>query len=340
MANNKKLNLGLCILKAWMALEVLLVHRCDFSDYPNAVFHFLKIVGPRSVPIFFIISFYFSESLIVKNNLDKFKSRLLRLWIPQVGWAIICWLGYVVIEIVCMHYLQLNLYDLLLAIVFGCRNGVNQTMWFQLVMIILTVFYFYLFKLLGEKKGMIATYITFAIAIILQATGWNYDHLCNLTFELNNTVGNIFQMMPYACLGLWFKHFNIFERFKDKRVIICVIFTVLLFVGIAIPYPAFKGFFEGFDPMHMSICLFIIFLFLPLDDVSDRTRNIIMKATRYTLGVYAAHRLVYSYLDIIYDLLNISFGSFTKCIITYLVCYLVSWIIDRIPNKYIKGLVD
>ena len=50
------------------------------------------IKNNMSVPIFFLMSFYFSHKLFLSKNVEKIKKRFERLLIPYIFWPIIIWI--------------------------------------------------------------------------------------------------------------------------------------------------------------------------------------------------------------------------------------------------------
>ncbi len=340
MQSNRRINLGISILRMWMAFEVILVHRMSWSGYDGPVFSFLKSCELFSVPVFLIISFYLSASVIENGSDEKVKQRFIRLIIPQVGWAIVCWLVYVITDIVFMHVLDHGIMDLLIAIVSGCRQNTNPSTWFQAVLIILTVFYCLVFRLFNKSTAWIIVHLSVVFAMMIQADGRYYHFFEYQSYEVMNTIGRIFEVMPYAGLGLILKRIDIFERLKDRRYIAIVVSAFLFIGGFYFTFPQYEGFFAGFYPIYMGLFLFLIFLLLPLENVSSEMRKVIYHVTRFTLGVYCAHRLVYGIMDIVYELLHLEPKAFTRCIMTYLACYIMSVIMSKIPIRVFRRMVE
>ena len=340
MEKQNKINLGINLLRMWMAFEVILLHRMSWKGYESPFFQFLKACELFSVPVFVIISFYFSAKMIEQNDPAKMKERLIRLAIPQVGWAIICWIVYVLTDIIFMHDLQHNIADLLIAIISGCRQNTNPSTWFQAVLILLTCFYFLVFRLLDKKKAWFFVYLSIGIALFVQFDGSYFRFFETMPYELTNTIGRIFEIMPFAGIGLLLRHIGIYEVLKEKRIAAILISIVLFGLGFYLTFPSVEDFFGGFYPIYMAFFLFVIFLLLPLEKISGQTRKMILTASRFTLGIYCSHRLVYGIMEILYELCGISLRHFSKCLVTYLVCYIGSYIVSLIPNKFIKNMVD
>ncbi len=341
MEKSDRLNLGINILRVWMAFEVILLHRMSWHGYEGPFFGFLKACELFSVPVFMIIAFYLSEKTLEESDPVKIRKRFIRLIVPQAGWAIICWIVYVLTDIIFMHELSHSLWDLFIAIVSGCRQDTNPSTWFQCVLIILTFFYFLIFRFLDNKKAWIAVYVSFFAALLVQYNGAYYAFFADKPYELMNTIGRIFEVMPFAAAGLILKHLDAEKKLKDRRMIFIAVFVLLFVMGFYLPFPkADRGFFEGLYPLYMGMALFMIFILLPTETVQGKGRGIIIQMTRYTLGIYCAHRLVYGILEIVYELAGIIPGNFAKCVITYLACYLMSYIMSLFPGTLFRNMVD
>jgi hypothetical protein len=340
MEKSKKINLGISILRMWMAFEVILLHRMSWKGYEGPFFSFLKSCELFSVPVFVIAAFYFSADLLEENDKVKVKKRLIRLIVPQVGWAVLCWIVYVLTDIIFMHELSHGFLDLIIAIISGCRNNVNPSTWFQCVLIILTVLYALIYSLKDKKISRTIVYLSFFLALFIQADGRYFDFFADKPHEVMNTIGRIFEIMPYACIGMFLKHIGIYDRLNDHRLIIILTSVVLFFAGFRIPFIQFKGFFEGSYPIYMAVMLFLFFLLLPFEKVQGKGRNAILQISRFTLGIYCAHRLVYGIMDIVYELMGSDPDSFIKCLMTYLVCYAMSYIMCLLPIRVFRMMVE
>ena len=340
MEKNKRFNPGINILRMWMALEVILLHRMSWKGYEGPFYSFLKACELFSVPIFMIISFYLNAETIEENDKEKLKKRLIRLFIPQAGWAVLCWITYFLTDIIFMHELSHDLNDLIIAIIFGCRNNTNPSTWFQCVLILLTLLFALIYSFSDKRISRVVTFALFFVSICIQASGTYYDLFQKMPYEICNTLGRIFEVMPYACIGMFLKQIDILKIFKTKRAFIMILSVILFFVGFSIPFPHFKGFFEGPYPIYMSVLLFLFFLFLPFEKTEDGIRKGIAVISRYTLGIYCAHRLVYGIMEIVYELIGLAPGNFMKCLLVYVICYMMSFVMSRMPVKVLKMMVE
>ena len=88
----RKYNIFFAILRVYLAFIVINIH---FLQTPPALMNkYIKriIKNNMSVPIFFLMSFYFSHKLFLSKNVEKIKKRFERLLIPYIFWPIIIWI--------------------------------------------------------------------------------------------------------------------------------------------------------------------------------------------------------------------------------------------------------
>ena len=89
MGSNKKVNLGLEILRILLSFWVIMYH---YYRPRNKVIYNLIIQHAFHVPTFMIISFYFLFPNLSKRNLEKIKNRPERLIIPYILYPILFWI--------------------------------------------------------------------------------------------------------------------------------------------------------------------------------------------------------------------------------------------------------
>ena len=52
---------------------------------------------------------------------------------------------------------------------------------------------------------------------MIQYDGSYYRFFEDKPYELANTIGRIFEMMPYAAVGLLLRHVELYERLKENQ---------------------------------------------------------------------------------------------------------------------------
>ena len=146
----------------------------------------------------------------------KIKKRLFKVAYPQFGWAVIYWCAYASLKILFNKFQTLKISDLFLQIIFG--HTVNSSMWFQFVLIVLTIIFFLIFKLGSEKKGILTLHILLLISFAIEYSGLNYFLFYNLPNSVKYPLEGFFPMIPYAILGFDFAYFKIFCNYSAPKI--------------------------------------------------------------------------------------------------------------------------
>ena len=92
----RKFNYGIALLRTLMCFEVVLCHFWT-TDVPKVLMPFSVLRG-LAVPVFMFLSFFLTEHTFLEYNKNKAKKRIWRVIYPQIGWALIYWLGYTIIS--------------------------------------------------------------------------------------------------------------------------------------------------------------------------------------------------------------------------------------------------
>ena len=115
--------------------------------------------------------------------------------------------------------------------------------------------------------------------------------------------------------------------------------VILFFLGFRIPWTELNDFgFAGFTKPYLALCIVTFAYVTPLSNLPLSFKKAILKISNYSLGIYCIHRLINTLLLVFMPWINI--GSFERCILLYIVCYFVCFLIDLIPNKNSKLLVN
>ena len=88
--SKKQINLGIELLRMILSFLIVLVH--NFSYSRSRIQRFPVYNLPYYVPLFMLISFYFSFNSLSSRNIDRIKQRFIRILYPYIGWPIILWL--------------------------------------------------------------------------------------------------------------------------------------------------------------------------------------------------------------------------------------------------------
>lgn len=334
--DDKKHNYGISIIRVIMTFEVVLVHCVDFEKCKGIEFKALEALSSQAVPVFMIMSFFFSYKIFIKNSKFSLYKRIKMLIIPQVGWALLYFFILYIID------KRTTLCDLAWQIITGHSPKINPTMWFQTSLIILTIFFYHLFNAYKERKTSIIVVIIFAcLSLLFQYSEINYKIFCSLRYELCYPLGRTIEMIPYASIGILLARFDVLKSLvckKNKQLYYLIpAFFLFYYFEKRIYNPNGFG-YQGIRHIVSDVILFISFGTLR---INNKFSKIIIKVTKHTSGVYYAHRLVN---DVIIlqkpiEAMNYGYSSLFKCIIIYFVCFELSHFISSLPNKTINELI-
>lgn len=331
-------DIGLAILRSMLSFSVLMTHCFNFN-YLSGIW---KIIIFRlrklefHVPIFFIMSFYFSYKTIVSSDFKKKILRLQRLFIPYCIWPTIYFFYYNNYLIKYNNRRKAYTYDVLKTQLL-CGNGLPRMgiFWSQWTMIIFNIF-FNLIIFINNfilKRYFIIIFIALCFtAVIYQYNGTNLHRFrCNN----QNIPSYVFcaAMMPYAVIGFIFSHFGIIKSMKKIRIII--IFFCIYFIYLISNYKVFnniKGFYFGSYLIFSGITVFILFSMFPSEIITNKQIiNIIKIITKNTAGIYFLHSAIKDIFS--HYIIYIRKRTLKGCIIIYLICYLISLIGSYVLGK-------
>ena len=343
-SSNEKYNYGLALAKILFCFVVILCHFWIVGT-DNKYLIVFRVLKPVAVPIFMLISFYLMKDFFIKNDNNKLFKRVITLFIPVIFYAIVYYLVYKYSCIylnTCSGYV-LTRKNLLLQIFTG--HVYNQTMWFQTVLITLTILFFIIFKVFKNNKGCIALILLLLGAAYLQVSGLNYKMFGEMSYETRYPLGRIVESIPYAIVGFIIAYVSLFDRiiFVFKKRVIPIIFlliTSVVFIimrekNTIIPSNGFG--YQGILLFLIGTTLFMMFGLLKFKN--DAIKKIIKKLSSYTLGVYCMHRLVAFGITQLFIRLNYDINTFCFCVVVYITCNVISFLVSLLPFKFIKNII-
>lgn len=337
--NYDKINYGFSLLKMLLAFEVLLGHFANWKQYDTILMWPFRELVSLAVPCFVILSFYLMARSFLSRDEGKFRTRLIRLLIPQVGWAVIYYVIYLLLDLFLHTGITDGPQDLFWQTLTGHSRNLNPSMWYQVDVIVISIIFYYIFKYLDDRKGYLALIGLMVFSYFMQLSGINKALFGGLEFELKYPLGRILEMIPFAVIGFSLKYFDILEKLKKYRYLIMPLCLIVAFIGFNIPWPTYDDFgFSGFAKPYLALCIVPFAFMCPFEYLPLVLKKFILKITDYSLGIYCIHRLINMLLTVFFP--NISLLSFERCIMLYIICYIACQLIDLIPNKTIKQLVN
>lgn len=356
MTDNKDTayNYNIALMKAFFSFCVVLVHYWvpdNGSAFPMMVF---RNVIDVSAPVFFIISFFLTADFLRHNTFNSIKKRMLRLYIPHVFWAFTYFFGYLAaIELLRKYYSMadflyntefINKKSLLWQILLGSDVFLCPQFWYQFVLILLTVISIIIYRI-SPKNGTKIMIALAAAALVLQYSGINHSIFVYKRYEIRYSLGRIAESIPYAVIGILL-HGSRTLDFLKKNVFI-VLFTcpvlLILFTFISTKLNTTpEGFgYSGVQMILVSVICFVFFNSLPLERAGIMVKKALKLLSKYSFGLFCIHMGVGRLLEgVVFFRFNIKWGSFTECILIYLVSLILAYLIGRIPGDFFKKLVS
>lgn len=333
-------NCGIALLKSLMCFIVILCHFWTIEEQSFLfVFNWMK---PMAVPTFMFVSFYLTQNSFLHKNKEYFKKRVGKLVLPHVVWACIYFIFYWLGDVI-THSNHLNGFsDLLWQIFTGHSPQLNATMWFQVNLLIFSLVFFVIFYFFNERVGIFIICLLCIACFFLQYSELNYRFFKVMRYELCYPLGRLAETFPMAALGFISSRYNLLmiKKNNKKTKNLSVFILALIFLKLNqsnIPIENFG--YAGFWKMAFAFAITMFAYNLNFNWAGTKLKQIISLITKYTLGIYCAHKLVGS---IGYSLLT-SCGfptyKFHQCIIIYIVSFFICWILSIIPCKWIKNIV-
>ncbi|MGN0165949.1 MAG: acyltransferase family protein [Lachnospiraceae bacterium] len=343
--DRQKYNYGLALLKIIMCFEVVVCHfgNGNADDSLNIILikPFLLIQN-CAVPCFFIMAFYFSASLILSGEKNKLKKRIKRILIPHIFWTVIYFLIYFMAGIMFdfdyfdgMGYIK----SFGLQLFFG--HTYNQTMWFQIDLLIVTIFLFLLFKQLYKKYNdiLIWEYFLLIAFLLLQYTLVNYRMFSWMSYAVRYTFGRISEVIPLAVAGLLL---SVNQKWIEVRKNKLGFVFCMVVVGISLFITKLDNHFLNFGYAGIGLLLagiFFVIAFYGIDftNIPQRLKIIIEFFSSYTMGIYFVHRMVGTIM-LSFNLIGDS--PLMNCTMIFVISLLISILIHGIPLRICKESVS
>lgn len=336
----KEKKYGISLLRMLMCFEVILLHLWTDNKYP---FFLLGFAALRyySVGVFIIISFYLTYRKLSIGEITYLSNRIKRLVIPLIGWALIYYFIYYVFSYF-INREVLPISNLFWQLFTGHSKNLNPSMWYQTVLIVLTIVFFIIFKYLSQKMALYVLILVAFLSLFLQYSSLNYSFFGELRYELKYPLGRICEMLPYAVIGVFLCKYDIYDKIRHR--VLAVFFSALLLCALLLltkKLPDRDDFsYSGLIPVLIAISCVNIAIIIPINEIfSSGIISIIDKTTDYTMGIYCVHRMIGKFLFILLKKLGFRSGTFFSCLLVYMISYLLCALIDKIPSKTAKYLI-
>ncbi len=261
---------------------------------------------------------------------------------PHIFWGCAYYLIYKLFNIIGLVALDISIKDLFWQLITGHSHNLDGVLWYQVNLIWLTILFSTIVKVWKSDRKWIVFGMLSLLSLVLQYSGINLSLWGKMRFELRYPLGRLIEMLPIAAVcGLITGHFKVFERIKEMLPRKSLITGLFLVVSFLIIYPVFtvpEGYgCAGIEKIIVAGCFVFFFWLLPFNWCTGKIKNVIIRLTDYTLGIYCLHFGVHNLLCwFIQPQYGWPEGSFLGCCGIYIICYFLSMFIAHTP---IKGCV-
>ena len=224
----------------------------------------------------------------------------------------------------------------------------NNALWYLAVMLWICIL-FWIIKAFANRNVFLIVITGISIGcIVSQYTGLNYYLFNGLHDNVKYTIGRFFEMIPYATIGILLSTLAPYlDKLENKYRLIMFFGSGLLMAGIiAIRTYLVQYHVKGFDYAGAYLIVIAVLLVLtaytnPINSVQNETFRCVIKwITSFTLGIFCMHIVIGRFVEWAFAKFNWPTYTTIMVVVSYLICYLISFLIWLIPNKYAKQIVD
>ncbi len=351
------MNIGLNFLRIILTLGVVMDHFWwmpnpqDLRGVDVALWHLRTL----AVPAFMTMTFFFTAKRFIGGDVTWLKKRFLRLYEPFVFWAVVCFVGTLLVARFDQSY-SVTFSDLLWQLALGHSQKLSLTQfWFHTDLLLLTALLFVAFRLVRMKRA----YIYLPLAAIAIGFSMQYSTATMkalfawMPFEAKYPLGRMFSMLPYMGAGV------LLAAAKDRldaapagvrwAIAMMGIWLAAWVVYLPVtPRPRSVVGYEGLNLALIAWGVMAMFYYIPFDRMPKVCSQVVLFLSRYCMGVYCVHHLLGKILfDHVFHLerTETSFGAITVApgwfwLLLWGLSYFVCWLISMIPVKFFKRVVE
>ena len=327
----RKYNPFLAILRVYLSFNVINCHNLRSSPILINKYILRILKNRMHVPIFFLMSFYFSHKLCLSKNIEKIKQRFERLLIPYFVWPIIIWIINNFLYYTFKLDFKISFNSLKIQLMTG--HCFMTVLWFQYNLIFSTLLFIIIVSLSSNNSIPIMINL-FIIAYYFQYSNINYNIFSKGGYFKQYTFGRFIEIIPFCIIGHIIPSLNLSKFLRKYRIyiiyLLSLVFFFILKFGIFININGFM--YQGIDLVMESSLLFLIFLLIPYEKINNKyIINIIKNFTSNTSGIYFLHTNVIRYM--INFNKQVKNGTLSGSIIIYIISYFICLIGSKIFRK-------
>ena len=315
-----------------MAIAVVGCH-CFVKDRTQAV--------SFAVPVFMTLAFFFAGDWLVEGRVAKLKSRMVRICLPFVVWALFAlvidriWLGGALAKD--CYGGDATWRSFAIHLVGGTALANNMQMWFIGNLMWLTPIFFLLLRPFHGKLPRWTIAAVGALAVMAQYSGLN-KWLWDLVPEFGIRVpgGRLLEMVPYCCVGLlaWsfkdrFAGFALALKLKIALVSLAL-FIFLSYFKLFISCPGFS--YSGLHRASLCMTAIGVFYFFPFERLPAWISRVIGVVAAYSMGVYMTHVIIVRFCEkYVFSAVGIAPKTLVETLAVFAISWIFCFLLARIP---------
>lgn len=329
-------NIGICLARIVFSFLVVCCHFFDGGTGESIV----KSFRGMAVPVFFILSFYFTDraSQSAPDFNRHMRRRLSRILSPLWFWGSVLAPFYAATVLLSQTGPR-RLPAVLLGIVEQLTVGhaYDPPLWFLFVLAVLTTSYGLGFKQTRPSKDRSAILLVLLFAAYwLQYSGVNYSLWRRLPFAFKFPIGRIAESIPFAVGGILLNRSKLLARPLDTRkTALCLaVSLVLAWPFPVLPWHQGQDFgYAGFFRLRAGIGLVLLFASSPMRYLPRQCLHGIEWLSSFSLGVFCIHVPVGFLVERILSTLHLPLPSIILCSLVYIASIALSAICIRFFGK-------
>lgn len=327
---NSEINKGIQILRMILAFLIIQLHCLNIRQTKSIILIGLSKYHLFYVPIFYVISYYFSYKLFAFKNIEKIKLRIQRIIIPYIIWPS---LYFALNNLICFlfHFKKIIIVkSLFIQLLTG--KTFYSVLWFQ-CNLILSFILLLIVSFLRSKNFLFNIQLIGIFGYSYYNFHSYYKLFKNEIWQIKSLIHDFSKVLFYSAIGISFGFYIDIDTIKKNRIQIFIFSLFTLFIMKDCLYLTkhffyFKIFFHGIG----SVIIILIFIILPLDNFQNKLFNkIIFHITKFTGGVYYLHTKVHHILK--FKISIFKNRTFIGCIANYIICYLICFFGTKLFGK-------
>ncbi len=338
---------GFDVLRVFFSFCVVLCHFW-VNDRSSGFYEMLDSARSCAVHGFVLLAFYFSAESIECGSFKKLQKRMFRLLKPYLIWPLIMFWVYNVSSVVFKRRICYGLKELGFQFLMG-HTPLEAVMYFNWVMMVLTVLFTGMFALFQKKTAAAVLICITAGAAVSVYSGCNYDIFAYFPYEMCYPLGRLAELLPSAAAGMALSHVN-FHKMKAAAGCFWVyIYAVCIFELLWLFY-VFHELEMYFQPKHfgygipvqiLAVLLLAILCYdMPVKTVSGLLSKAAVRIAGYTQGIYCIHYAVgLAWMKVASDSWVQIQTSVFPCVGIYVISLLLAAGISKLPWKWCRDIV-